>query len=452
MWDINEIIRQNNSIAVKNMQMKPEVDKALSPQPEAWALTELAKKMRIGPPMLEELMKCFTNLEEIKAFVQLVKDFLPEHEDEILGEARFGRVYKFCYLFGKKYFPLPRWAHENSLSQFIVGMPLELMGMSYEAYHELEMRPGYILLLSLVPYPYEGDERDSRDDDILFNPFDPMKRMNMESKFVQIAKDDDIKDDYKPTKADINWVKHLMSELSDGGTWIAPMGFTFIKVDDRNVELVQAEDTPEVRATVRRTVTIAERCGLNVTAHVGKTAWEKKQKTLLEIFTGGRVPVIDYVRQLVGEDLARMLPREGWDPDTLHKMTDGTPYDGVGDFADWANQGTGCTILDSNYGDCEYVEGEGEPYFRWTEYNVKLLAKEWPKVQEIRYKIGHIVEWLESDPHQHFKELLDFIMSLPPSKRRPADPNKKRSCYDPTEFWCQLDQITQYEEDEYDDD
>jgi len=32
--------------------------------------------------------------------------------------------------------------------------------MSYSAYHELQMRPGYLLLLSLVIYPYEGDERD----------------------------------------------------------------------------------------------------------------------------------------------------------------------------------------------------------------------------------------------------------------------------------------------------
>jgi hypothetical protein len=452
MWDLDTIIYENNKVALENMQRKPEYEVARAPQPEAWALTELAKKMQIGPPMLSELLKCFTNLEDIKEFVRLVKDYLPEHEDEILIEPRFGRVYKFCYLFGKRYFPLPRWAHEGSLSQFVSGLPLELYGMSYSAYHDLEMRPGYVLLLSLGVYPYEGDERDMQDDDVPFNPFDPMKRTNLEARFEKIAHDQDIKDDYKPTRADINWVKGLMAQLSDGGRWVAPMGFTFIKVNARTAELVQAEDTPEVRETVRRTVLIAEKAGLKVTAHVGKTAWEKKQKTLLEIFTGGRVPVVDAVRQLVGEDLARRLPAEGWEAKTLHKMTDGTTYDGVGDFADWANQSTGCIVLDTNYGDVEYREGEGEPIFKWTRYNVEALTQEWPRVQEIRHKIAKIAEWLEDDPHQHFRELLDYIMTLPPSKRRPADPNQKRSFYDPTETWCPLDQVPGFEEDEEHDD
>jgi hypothetical protein len=452
MWDLETIIRENNRVALENMMRKPEYEVAQSPQPEAWALTELAKKMQIGPPMLSELLKCFTNLEDIQEFVRLVKDFLPDLEDEILGEPRYGRVYMFCYHFAKRYFPLPRWAHEGSLSQFVSGLPMELYGMSYSAYHDLDMRPGYVLLLSLCVYPYEGDERDMQDDDVPFNPFDPMKRMNMETKFEQIAHDKDRKDDYKPTKADIAWVKGLMAQLSDGGRWIAPMGFTFIKVDERNCELVQAEDTPEVRETVRRTVAIAEKCGLKVTAHVGKTAWEKKQKTLLEIFTGGRVPVVDAVRQLVGEDMARRLPAEGWEAKTLHKMTDGTPYDGVGDFADWANQCTGTIVLDTNYGDVEYREGEGEPIFKWTKYNVKTLAQDWPKVQEIRRKIAKIVDWMEADPHQHFRELLDFIEALPLSKRRPADPNKNRSQYDPTELWCPLDQVPAFEEDLENDD
>lgn len=452
MWDLDTIIRENNRVALEAMMRREELAIAQRPQPEAWALSNLAKKMNIGPPMLAELLKCFTNIGDIKAFVNIVRDFLPEHEDAILGEPRYGRIYKYCYLFGKRYFPLLPYAHEASLSDFVAALPIELMGMSYSAYHDLEMRPGFILLLSLVLYPYEGDERDEWDDDVPFNPFDPMRRLEMEAKFQQIAHDDKHKDEYKPTRSDINWVKDLMAQLSDGGKWIAPMGFTFIKVDARNVELVQAEDTPEVRETVHRTVLIAEKCGLKVKAHVGQTAEEKQGATLFEIFSGGRVPVLDAAQNIVGEDLVRKLPGAGWEPEVLHKMTDGTPYEGVGHFADWACQNTGCIVLDSNYGDCEYVEGAGEPMFKWTKWNVETLAEQWPKVQETRNKIGKMVSWLEADTDRNFRELVDFLMSLPESKRRPADPKKRQASYDPTEYWCPLDQITDMDMEDEDDD
>jgi len=448
MWDLETIIRENNRVALEAMMRDQVVEVAQSPTPKAWSLTTLAKKMQIGPPMLEELLKCFTNIEEIQAFVKLVKDYLPEHEDEILGETRYSRVYRFCYLFGKRYYPLPRWARETSLSTFVSSMPVELRGMSYSSYHDLDMRPAYVLLLSLVVYLYEGDERDEEDDDVPFDPFDPMRRLNMEAEYTQIAEAPDKKSKWSPTRSDVNWVKNLMSILEDGGRWEAPMGFTFIKIDSQNIELRQAENTPEVRETVHRTLLIAEKAGLKLKVHVGKTAEEKKGKTLMEVFSGARVPLLDAVRRIVGEDLARRVPRAGWEPKVLHQMTDGTPYEGVGDFADWACQETGCIVLDTNYGDCDYVEGGGEPIFKWTRKNVETLTKEWPKVQEIRSKIGHMVDWLEADPQGRFKELLDFIDKLPPSKRRTADTTKKRSSYDPTSSWCPLDQINEYEEDE----
>jgi len=452
MWDLETIIRENNRIALQAMMRAPEVTVAQSPLPEAWSLSTLAKKMRIGPPMLEELLKAFTNIDEIQEFVRIVKDFLPEHEKDILGEPRYGRVYKFCYLFGKRYFPLPPFAHEASLGNFVGSMPLELMGMSYSAYHDLEMRPGYALLMSLVVYPYEGDERDMLDDDVPFDPFDPMVRYDMEQKFVGIAKDQKKKSEWRPKRSDIIWVKNLVSTLDDGGKWVAPMGFTFIKIDDRNIELRQADNNSEVRETVQRTVLIAEKAGLKVKVKVGRTAEEKQGKTLMEVFTGARVPLLDLVQRLVGEELARQIPREGWEPEVLHKMTDGTPYDGAGHFADWASSETGCVVLDTSYEDCEYMEGEGEPLFKWTRFNVETLAKEWPKVEEYRSKIGNLVAWLEVDPPGRFKELVDFLLSLPASKRKPADPKKRRSFYDPTEHWCPLDQVFEFEEEEDDHD
>lgn len=441
MWDLNTIIRENNRVALDTMMRPPALELAQSPQPAAWSLSALAKKMRIGPPLLQELLKCFTSIDDINAFVNLIRDYLPEHENDILMEPREGRVYKFCYLFNKRYFPLPTWSHEANLSQFVVGMPVELMGMSYSAYHDLDIRPGYALLLSLVVYPYEGDERDLENDDVPFDPFNPMHRFALETKLEEIADVKDKKPEWRPKKSDIIWVKNLMATLDYGGKWMAPMGFIFIKIDDRNIELRQAENTPEVRETVHRTMLIAEKAGLKVKVHIGKTAVEK-------VLIGGRVPLLDLIQRNVGEDLARRIPAEGWEPKVLHSMTDGTPYDGVGHFADWACSQTGCIVLDSNYGDCDYVDGTEAPVFEWSRFNVEALAKEYSKVQEIRHKIGHMVEWLEADPRGRFQELVDFLMSLPASQRKTANPKKKRSSYDPTEHWCPLDQIHDTEEEE----
>lgn len=451
MWDLDQIIAQNNQAAIDYMMRGREVDVAQSPQPKAWSLSLLAEKLRVGPPQLAALLNCFTNYDTLESFLALIRRYLPEHEDEILSTDGGPRAYKFCYLFGKKYFPLPPYAFNATLEQLTNGLPIELMAMSYSAYHELDMRRGYLLLLSLVIYPYEGDSRDEEDDDVPFDPFDPMRRVNMEAKFGQIAKEPAEKSVWRPKRADIAWVKNLISTLSDGGKWIAPMGFTIIKIDKRNIELRHADNTPEVRETVRRTVLIAEKAGLKVQVKVGKTAEEKKGATLMEIFSGARVPLIDKVQQTVGAELAGLIPRDGWTPEELHQWTDGTQYEGLGNFADWVCSQTGCIIMDYSYADCEYIEGMGEPIFQWSKYNVDQLTKEAPKVRELREKIDSVVEWLEADPIIRFGELIEFLTAKARTRRKIVTKREKHE-YDETEHWCPLDQATEFEEEEEDND
>ena len=275
-------------------------EEAQSPQPEGWALSILADMLKVGPPLLTEIIGCLDQIETVKEFRQLVKLLLPEYESEIMGAARNRRVYKFCYYFGIEYYPLPANT-DCPPGDWVSGMPVELMAMSYSAYHELQLRPGYLLLLSLVIYPYEGDERD---------------------------------------------------------------------ID---------EDIPG---------------------------------------SGTRVPLLDLVRRLVGEQIVNRIPMEGWNTEELHRMTDGTKYDGVGAFADWACSSTGCVVLDSSYENCDYEEGSGEPTFLWTKHNVDILTEQWPKVQEIRGEIDHLVEWLEADSIGHFRELLDFLLKAEPVKTK----------------------------------
>ena len=421
MWDLQEIIRQNNEAALNYMMSGQQVNTAQAPLPENWALTVLAKELRVGPPVLSELAEAFADLDTIKEFLRLIRTFLPEHEKDILGEDRSRRVYRFAFLFGQRYFPLPLNT-DCRVGDLIGSMPVAIMGMSYSAYHDLGMRIGYLLLLSLVPYPYEGDDRDEEDDSVPFNPASwPVGK-------------------YKPSAGDIQWLTDLVNSLAIDGEWCAPMGFSMKKIADNTIRLSNAEDTDVVKDTIKRTLLVAKRAGIEAEFRPGRTADEKT--------SGARVPLLDAVQGIVGEDIALRIPGGGWAPEQLHKITDGTKYDGVGAFADWTFSKTGCTQLDSSYDDCEFQEGWGEPTFSWSECNVKILTEQWPKVAEIRSKIDDIVDWIEKDPIPNFNELLTFIEGAHLEK---ITAPKEKHFYDPTEHWIGLEQSNP-EEDEQDDD
>ena len=397
------------------------VDEAQSPQPEAWALSLLAEMLKVGPPVLSEIIECLEEIRSVKEFVALVKMLLPEHESEIMSAPRNRRVYKFCFYFGKKYYPLPANT-DCPPSEWVNGMPVELMAMSYSAYHNLNMRPGYLLLLSLVMYPYEGDERDLEDDAVPFNPM-----ILPEGK-------------YNPSASDIRWLKDLVSSLAIDGEWIAPMGFRVVKVSEKKIELRQANDSPEVKETIRRMLIIAGKLEIEAQFKTsGRTADEK--------ISGTRIPLLDTVKNMVGADIVKRIPAEGWHPEDLHRMTDGTHYDGVGVFADWVFGDTGCVVLDSNHENCEFSEGSIEPVFKWTKRNVDILTEQWPRVKLIRSKIDHIVEWLEEDRTNRFSELVRWLEGCAPAK---AKRRSKRTFYDPMEQRCRLDmEIEGEDEDDF---
>ena len=157
-----------------------------------------------------------------------------------------------------------------------------------------------------------------------------------------------------------------------------------------------------LKEVLRRTILVAKKAGIEVKADkIGRKAEEK--------MNGARVPLLDKVQNLVGSDIVRRIVNDGWTPEELHKMTDGTQFDGVGAFADWACASTGFIMLDYNYEHCSYEEGQTDPTFLWTKQNVEILAAQWAKVQEIRGKIDKIVAWLEADYINRFRSLVDFL-------------------------------------------
>jgi hypothetical protein len=406
--------------------MQPDaIIKEQHPQPKVWALSMLAEMLKVGPPQLDEIIKCLEGIGDIKKFVALVQMLLPEHEKEIMAARRNKRVYKFCYFFGQKYYPLPA-NMDCPPDVWTYGIPVELLGFSYTAYHDMGMRPGYQMLLSLLVYPFEGDERDAEDDDIPYDPFDPMAKMNF-----QLAREN-----YKPSAKDVKWLRQMIGSLSIGASWVAPIGFKVVKTDENKIKITNVKDTPEAKEMLRRVLMNAEKAGIEVKApRVGKTA---KQKLI-----GARIPYLDSIARIVGAEMAGRIPKTGWTPEELHQMTDGTIYDGVGAFADWACFQTGCVVLDSNYDNCQYQEGDGDPTFKWTKYNVERLTKDYPKVKEIRKKMDHIVAWLEEDQVSRFTGLLNYCLEHAPEEK---ERKKWVRQYDPMERLIELEQVLEEEE------
>lgn len=422
MWDLETIVRDNNAAALDAMMQSKQVSEIQAPMPEVWPLSLLAAKLRSGPPLLSEVINSLANVDTAARFSKLLDTFLPKHKKEIMAEPRDRRVYRFSYLFGQEYYPLPINT-DCGIAALVESMPVELLAMSYSAYHNLRMRPGYLLLLSLVVYPYEGDERDLEDDSVPFEPGNTPTGA------------------YRPKASDVEWLRGLVEPLAIGGEWIAPIGFTVVKVADNKIELREAKDTPEVKETIARTLVVAKKAKI-------EAEFNRDGLTSEEKLNGARVPLLDMVQGIVGAELAGRIPEDGWQPEELHQITDNTPYDGVGDFADWICSQTGCVIMDSNYEGCDYPEGYSEPLFRWTRHNVEILTAQWPKVQQLRGKIDHIVDWLEADQVGHFKVLLDFILDS--NLERPKYPITHS--YDSTQHWCELDQLYDEEDEEDDDD
>lgn len=421
MWDLDEMIRRNNQAALDYMMDGQKVEYSQSPMPPVWALARLADKLKVGPPLLSEIVECLLREDTTTAFLKLVREFLPEHETEIMSESRPRRVYRFVYLFNQKYFTLPANT-DCPLSVWIESMPLQMLAMSYFTYHELDMRPGYLLLLSLVIYPYEGDERDEENDLIAFAPNELPKTR------------------YKPIPRDIDWLRGLVQRLAVNGQWIAPVGFVVVKTAENTIELKMAANTPDVKEVIARTMVTAQRAGIEaVFSSGGRTAEEKT--------TAARVPLLDKVTRIVGMELVSHIPGAGWDPEQLHRFTDNTRYDGAGDFADWACSQTGCVLLDTAYENCQFIEGNAQPTFPWTRNNVETLAAEWPKVKTIRKKIDHLVEWLEISPRNRFREMLEFLLEAQASSPQPKKQTKRQ--YDFVARMCKLDQQEEDDEDGY---
>jgi hypothetical protein len=73
---------------------------------------------------------------------------------------------------------------------------------------------------------------------------------------------------YKPSDSDRRWLKDLVHNLRIGGTWVAPMGFTFEKVGEKRIKLINASLDPRLHADaiemIYRTVAVGKDAHIRV--------------------------------------------------------------------------------------------------------------------------------------------------------------------------------------------
>jgi len=122
-------------------------------------VTQLAKKLKVGPPQINSLISQLADSDSYARFIELIREYLPEYESEILAEgSEWGRIAAFVTRFADRYFPLEEVIEEYEY--FVQTIPVLIQGVSYDDYHSItDWRTGYVLMTYLVEDPYESENR-----------------------------------------------------------------------------------------------------------------------------------------------------------------------------------------------------------------------------------------------------------------------------------------------------
>ena len=126
----------------------------------ALPLAVLGRRLQVGPPQITHLMSLLEDGEMVAAFVKIVRDYLPEHEAEIMALTAVERVGLFQQLFEPRYFPLQEYGYDDEEAyQYIVMAPdIPRMGLSWDDYHSIadDYHPGLVLQFGLAKSPWSN--------------------------------------------------------------------------------------------------------------------------------------------------------------------------------------------------------------------------------------------------------------------------------------------------------
>jgi len=117
-----------------------------------------------------------------------------------------------------------------------------------------------------------------------------------------------------------------------------------------------------------------------------------------------RLPILERVKEIVGKSLVELIPPDGWSLADIHRMFEGSKYEGVVAFTDWIHSNPGCMQLDANYS--EYAPE------MWGMELINDLTSQWPTVIDLQDKMSRMYTWLEEDMHHNFEKLLSIMLGL----------------------------------------
>lgn len=249
----------------------------------ATPLETLIHQLRAGwPPAISSLIAILEDHESYGEFLRLVREFLPERENEILDRpGPSGQVAAFASYFEERYFPLPhylQWDEVEEYGELTSYIPLIPLGFSYEDYAELIQNGslGARLMTFFLRHPY-GEQ-------------------------------------------------------------------------------------------------------------------------------GERISLGESCQEEVEVELLRRIPEEGFTPEELHRLLDGTPYQNLAVWGDLINLSTGNDFLDT---DEEMMSYSALP--EWSRENVDYFTRAWAEAETLRQGPFEMMERFEKEPESYLKEILDFI-------------------------------------------
>jgi len=134
------------------------------PERDGPIITLANKLTSRGVPSLSVLISLVDSAEDLAAFINLVDEYLPERRQDIFCETRPSvQIALFGNYFADRYFPLDdyvRTGDAEEYSELTYRMPVIVMGLSYDDFHEIPeyYDAGIQLMTLLVESPWDDGE------------------------------------------------------------------------------------------------------------------------------------------------------------------------------------------------------------------------------------------------------------------------------------------------------
>ncbi|GEM_PF-1258284 len=139
------------------------------------------------------------------------------------------------------------------------------------------------------------------------------------------------------------------------------------------------------------------RLGPQIMTYVVQSPWEANDSA--------RIPLGEVLLKVHGIPLSQLerIPEGGVSLDEVHRMFDGTEYEGVARWADVLHKNTDNSFLDIDDED-GYVE-----YPAWNKEEVEYLTGEWQRAESINEIIHSCAGKIENTPLKCFREIANII-------------------------------------------